>query len=175
MDYHLFIDSNSKYRVTGNDTPSNFYYNVEGFLPDEYEYYYVKLEYVIINHNIDTVDAFTYLPYDSYTYNIMIDFRTGSNIYSDDSYLNIFSGPTHQYKKDPYWKTTTNTVGNTYSLNIPNIEGRNGPSLIINRPQNVINIKILNNDGGELLDVDTPPATIPRIKMLLKFSPYIDN
>ena len=55
--YHAFIDSNNAYYST--DTPQNFSYNIEGFLPfKEYVNYIANIEYVQINHNL-AADATT--------------------------------------------------------------------------------------------------------------------
>lgn len=172
MKYHLFIDSNDRLKDNdGNDigTHQNFYYNIQGFLSDEYEKYYMNVEYVIINHN-QANDAVTYVPYNSYTYNVLVNFVKGSNIYDAESFVNIYNGPTKNYDKQPYWKSNTNAVDYSYSLSDPVLYGYKGPKIVIYRPKNIINIKIMNDNDTALVDVDA--TVIPGVKMLLKFTPF---
>ena len=167
MKYHLFIDSNN--RISG--THSNFYYNVEGFLPiQEYSMYTVNVEYVIIFNNQST-DTVTNLPYDAYTYNIMIDLNKQQNILSNDSYINIFSDSTENYTRQAYWRSDTNVVVYYDKLSNNCLVGKNGPKITAYMPKPTINIKILDEHGAELLD--TLGGVVPRVKMLLKFKPFI--
>ena len=76
--YHAFIDSGNAYYTT--DTPQNFSYNIEGFLPiEDYKYYVANIEYIKINHNLNTIDNFTFVPYNS-SFTIWI-FITGCGLY----------------------------------------------------------------------------------------------
>ena len=163
--YHAFIDSEYKYYTT--DTPQNFSYNIEGFLPiPENLNYIVNVEYIQIDHNL-AADATTYLPYYSYSYNVMIDFVKQNNILSNDQYINMYTGTTIDYKRRPYWDATTNAVVYDYSMSEPTIFDRNGPKIYIYKPKPIINIQILNDNGTALLD--TEGGVIPRVKLLLKF------
>ena len=95
--YHAFIDNEYKYHSTV--TPQNFSYNIEGFLPiSENLNFIVNIEYVQIYHNTSTDDE-TYIPYYSYSYNVMIDFFKQNNILSNDQYINMYCGNTVDYKK----------------------------------------------------------------------------
>ena len=63
MKYHAFINSDDAYYTT--DTPANFSYNIEGFFSiKEYKYYIENIEYIKINHNLDT-DGYTFVPYNN--------------------------------------------------------------------------------------------------------------
>ena len=167
MRYHVFIDSDNTYYST--DTPQNFWYNIEGFLPiPENLNYIVNIEYVQINHNL-AADATTYLPYYSYSYNVMINFAKSDNILSTDQYINMYSGSTVDYERRPYWDATTNAVVYDYSMSEPNLIGRNGPKFYIYKPYPIISVQILNNNGTALLDSEG--GVIPGVKLLLKFKP----
>ena len=165
--YHAFIDSEYKYYTT--DTPQNFSYNIEGFLPiPENLNYIVNIEYVQIYHNTSADDE-TYIPYYSYSYNVMINFVKQNNILSNDQYINMYCGNTADYKKSPYWNATTNTVNYDYSMSVSTLLGRDGPKFYIYKPKSIINIQILNDDGTALLDA--LGGVIPRVRLLLKFKP----
>ena len=167
ISYHAFIDSEYKYYST--DTPQNFSYNIEGFLPiSENLNYIVNIEYVQIYHNTSTDDE-TYIPYYSYSYNVMIDFFKQNNILSNDQYINMYCGNTVDYEKFPYWNATTNTVNYDYSMSVSTLLGRDGPKFYIYKPKSIINIQILNDDGTALLDA--LGGVIPRVRLLLKFKP----
>ena len=95
--YHAFINSSNAYYTT--DTPASFSYNIEGFLPiEDYKYYIANIEYIKINHNLNT-DGFTFIPYNSYSYNVMINFLKQDNMLSNDQYINMYCGNTADYKK----------------------------------------------------------------------------
>ena len=107
--YHAFIDSNHMYYTT--DTPASFSYNIEGFLPiEDYKYYIANIEYIKINHNLN-IDGFTFIPYNSYSYNVMINFGNNpDNILSTDQYINMYCGNTATYESRPSWDTFNDTV-----------------------------------------------------------------
>ena len=170
MEYHVFIDSNENYEVTGADTHSNFYYNIRGFLPDKYEKYYVKADYVIIDHNA-TANAF--YPYNgSRTLNVLINFNKGYNIYDNYTYLVMHSCLTERYDIIPYWNTTTAAVGYYNTMNKPCLYVKDGPELIIDRPDNIINIKIVTD--ADAIPLDANGGVIPRTRILLRFRPFIE-
>ena len=171
LSYHLFIDSSKKYVITGNETTDNFYYNIQGLLPNEHEKYYVQLEYVLLLHNA-TADTKTYKPFDSRIFNVMINFDKGENIYDAENYLNVYTGICESYKKYSYWNTSSNAVNYDYNMDKSCSDGYNGPVILINRPRNIINIKILNGSDEQLLDIDG--GTINKTKIMLKFTPFIE-
>ena len=165
--YHVFIDSDNTYYRT--DTPQNFWYNIEGFLPiPENLNYIVNVEYVHIYHNL-SADETTYVPYNSYTYNVMINFVKSDKILSNDQYINMYCGNTIDYDRRPYWNTTTDAVIYDYSMNKTALFGKDGPKFYIYKPYPIMNIQILNDNGTALLDANT--KVIPRVKLLLKFKP----
>ena len=166
--YHAFIDSGNAYYST--DTPQNFSVNIEGFLPiEDYKYYVVNIEYIKINHNLNT-DGFTFIPYNAYSYNVMINFgNKPDNILSTDQYINMYTGNTATYESRPYWNTTTDTVNYADSMSVPSLLGSNGPKICIYKPHPVINIQIVNDDGNELTDYIG--GAIPYVKLLLNFKP----
>ena len=166
--YHAFIDSNNVYYTT--DTPANFSYNIEGFLPvNDYKYYIANIEYIKINHNLNT-DGFTFIPYNAYSYNVMINFGNNpDNILSTDQYINMYCGNTVTYESRPYWDTFNDTVVYAASMSVPSLLGRDGPKICIYKPYPVINIKIVNDSGQALTDYNN--NVIPYVKLLLKFKP----
>ena len=168
ISYHAFINSGNAYYTT--DTPASFSYNIEGFLPyPEYEYYTVNIEYIKINHRLNT-DGYTFVPYDAYSYNVLINFGNKlNNTISTDQYLNMFCGNTVGYESRPYWNTTTGAVDYSYSMSVSSLIGYNGPKFCIYRPNPIIKIQILNDSGQELTDYNNDVITY--VKLLLKFKP----
>ena len=176
MKYHIFIDSNNRTKDDlGNyvGTPSNFYYNIQGFLPIlDYSTYVMHVEYVLIFNNQKSYNilnkAANYKPYFSFTYNIMANLGNQSNILSNDSYINIFSGSTENFTRYPYYD---GTLAYDYVLMNSSLEGREGPKIVVSNPKALINIQVLNEDGGALVDIDA--GAVPRVRMLLEFKPFI--
>ena len=176
MKYHIFIDSNNRTRDDGGNyvgTPSNFYYNIQGFLPIlEYSTYIMHVEYV---HIFNTEDADegngqkTYFVYNSNTYNVMANLGNQSNILSNDSYINIFSGSTDNYTRLAYYAAVA--VEHEYVLTNSCLEGKEGPKLVVSNPKELINIQILNGDGAPLRTYAN--VDVPRVRMLLVFKPFI--
>jgi hypothetical protein len=177
MSYHLFIDSNNGYTVTGTETETagNFYYNIQGFLPDDYRKYYVKMEHILIQHNLGTNNKgeSTYIPYAPYIYNVMINFNKGDNIYSSDGYVNVYTGRTEDYERYYYYDYDNSTQEYAEYLNKTALEGRDGQKIIIDKPKNIINIKVVDSiNGSIMLDTNTPANDIPFLQMLLTFIPF---
>ena len=81
----------------------------------------------------------------------------------------MFCGNTVGYESRPYWNTTTGAVDYSYSMSVPSLIGYNGHKICIYRPNPIIKIQILNDNGTALLDANT--KAIPRVKLLLKFKP----
>ena len=101
-------------------------------------------------------------------------FNKGTNIYSSDSYVNVYTGITKKLNKQYYYDFENNAAVFVNFLGEPALEGKDGFSTIFHRPrQRTINIKIVNAyTGGEL--IDTANNKIGAVLMLLKFTPFIE-
>ena len=164
-EYFIFIDTDNKYNTTGADTTTNFYYHIGEILPKEFKKYHVELLDLVIPHLLDGNTV--YAPYTENFYNIYINFNS-SNISSNYSYVEIFTDIIPKVDRLVYWNVNTGAPEYITYLKETCIIGRNGPKIIINNPQPIINIKILNNTGGELMTAaNVRPAGV---KMLLKFT-----
>lgn len=192
MEYQLFINYPKSNVIGTNETGSNFSYSIQGLLPIEHKKYRVKMEHIIIEHKegVNNIGDPTYLEYTPAIYNVLINFNKGPHIYSSDdyvinrysvdpllpisyyseNYVNVYTGLTKKYEKHYYYDVAAGVPDFVTLLTVQALEGRNGQEIIIDRPRDIINIKIVDAVTGSTMS-NAENLGIYGLRMLLKFTP----